>query len=195
MTIFQPFLPRREIAFLVFEDFQVLDAAGPLAAFEIAARYRPGAYRLRTIAAGSGAVRSSSGLSVAVEPMEAGAGCDTLIVAGGEGTRAAATDPAVLDFIRGAAPRARRIASVFWPRLGKSSANVTPGRGKDNNPPEVRSPKRFNTANIEPWPLAAIRINISRKASRAAAGGMTHWYWKNPRLPYSRFHSNRLSNG
>ena len=46
----------REIAFLVFEDFQILDASGPLAAFEIAARYRPGAYRLRVVAAEGGAV-------------------------------------------------------------------------------------------------------------------------------------------
>ena len=44
----------REIAFLAFEDFQVLDATGPLAAFEIAARYRPGAYRLRVVAAEAG---------------------------------------------------------------------------------------------------------------------------------------------
>ena len=36
----------RTIAFLVFPDFQILDAAGPIAAFEIAGRYRRGAYAI-----------------------------------------------------------------------------------------------------------------------------------------------------
>ena len=61
----------REIAFLVFADFQVLDATGPLAAFEIAARYRPGAYRLRVVAAEAGPVRASCGLCVSAEPLSA----------------------------------------------------------------------------------------------------------------------------
>ena len=39
-------MPRR-IAFLIFPDFQLLDAAGPIAAFEIAGRIRPGAYELK----------------------------------------------------------------------------------------------------------------------------------------------------
>ena len=35
----------RRVAFLIFPDFQLLDAAGPISAFEIAERYRPGSYR------------------------------------------------------------------------------------------------------------------------------------------------------
>lgn len=141
----------REIAFLVFEDFQVLDAAGPLAAFEIAARYRPGAYRLRTIAAGSGAIRSSSGLAVAAEPLEAGGECDTLIVAGGEGTRAAATDPAVLDFIRGAAPRARRIASVCSGAYVLAAAGLLDGRRATTHWGRTADfQKRFPRVTLEP---------------------------------------------
>ena len=35
-------MPRR-IAFLIFPDFQILDAAGPLSAFEIAGRLAAGA--------------------------------------------------------------------------------------------------------------------------------------------------------
>ena len=51
-------MPRR-IAFLIFDDFQLLDAAGPISAFEIAARYAPGAYESRVIAPQAGAVNSS----------------------------------------------------------------------------------------------------------------------------------------
>jgi transcriptional regulator GlxA family with amidase domain len=36
----------RDIGFLIFPDFQLLDAAGPIAAFEIAGRLVSGAYRL-----------------------------------------------------------------------------------------------------------------------------------------------------
>nr|WP_321869366.1 hypothetical protein [Burkholderia ubonensis] len=48
------------IAVLVFPDFQLLDAAGPVAAFEVASYYRDGHYTMRTIAAQAGLVRSSS---------------------------------------------------------------------------------------------------------------------------------------
>ena len=39
------------LAVLVFPDFQLLDAAGPLAAFEVASRYRDGCYAMRVVAA------------------------------------------------------------------------------------------------------------------------------------------------
>ncbi|MDF6734696.1 hypothetical protein NMT60_24405, partial [Escherichia coli] len=45
------------IAVLIFPDFQLLDAAGPVAAFEVASRYRDDHYALRTVAAQAGLVR------------------------------------------------------------------------------------------------------------------------------------------
>ena len=80
-------MPRR-IAFLVFPQFQILDATGPIAAFEIAERYRPGTYALRTLATTPGAVASSSGACLQAAPLGRADTVDTLIVAGGEGTRA-----------------------------------------------------------------------------------------------------------
>lgn len=118
----------REIAFLVFEDFQLLDAAGPLAAFEIAARYRPGAYALKTVAARPGLVRSSAGLAVAAEALAAAASCDTLVVAGGEGTRQAMADAETLAFLRAAAGRARRVASVCSGAYALAAAGLLDGR-------------------------------------------------------------------
>jgi len=46
----------RRVAFLIFPDFQLLDAAGPISAFEIAERYQPGSYELRLIAPQAGPV-------------------------------------------------------------------------------------------------------------------------------------------
>ena len=101
-----------QIAFLIFENFQLLDAAGPIAAFEIAGRYRPGAYALTTLAKSNGVVASSSGASMSALNMRSAPALDTLVVAGGDGTRQAFRDPELLDFLRQAAAKARRIASV-----------------------------------------------------------------------------------
>lgn len=100
------------IAFVLFEDFQILDATGPIAAFEIAARIRPDAYRLVTLAPKAGAVRSSSGLAVLAQGLAAARGADTILVAGGEGVRGAVEDRALIGFLKRAVGRARRIGSV-----------------------------------------------------------------------------------
>ncbi len=141
----------REIAFLVFEDFQILDTTGPLAAFEIAARYRPGAYRLRIVAAKAGAVRASCGLAVIAEPLAAADACDTLIVAGGEGTRRPATDATTLDFIRATAARARRTTSVCSGAYLLALAGVLDGRRATthwNRSADFR--RRFPNVRLEP---------------------------------------------
>jgi transcriptional regulator GlxA family with amidase domain len=48
---FPTFHAMRTIAFLIFPGFQLLDTAGPIAAFEMAAREVEGAYRLAVVAA------------------------------------------------------------------------------------------------------------------------------------------------
>jgi transcriptional regulator GlxA family with amidase domain len=102
----------RRIAFLIFPDIQLLDAAGPIAAFEIAGRYVPGTYELAVVAPDPGLVRSTSGAALAAERLDPTEALDTLIVAGGDGTRAASNDDALLAAVRQAAANARRVASV-----------------------------------------------------------------------------------
>jgi len=102
----------RAIGFLIFPEFQLLDAAGPLAAFEIAGRYAEGAYALTVLAATTGAVRSSSGAVMVAAPLTDAPALDTLVIAGGEGTREASRDPAVLAYVLAVSSRARRVASV-----------------------------------------------------------------------------------
>jgi len=117
----------RAVTFLVFADFQLLDLAGPLTVFEIAGRFVPGAYALATVAEGGGAVASSAGLAVAAAPLVAG-DCDTLVVVGGNGTRAAMAAPAVLDFVRTAAAGARRVTSVCSGSFVLAAAGLLDGR-------------------------------------------------------------------
>jgi len=102
----------RRVAFLIFPDFQLLDAAGPISAFEIAERYAPKTYELRVIAKQPGAVTSTSGASMNAGTLGRPSSIDTLIVVGGEGTRAASKDERIVKFVSNCGAQARRVASV-----------------------------------------------------------------------------------
>ncbi len=102
----------REIGFLIFDGFQILDAAGPIAAFEIGGAHQRGAYRLSVVAKRAGAVASSSGATLAATGFADAPRFDTLVVAGGLGTYAALKDEAILAYLRSAARDCRRVASV-----------------------------------------------------------------------------------
>jgi transcriptional regulator GlxA family with amidase domain len=102
----------RNVLLALFANFQLLDAAGPITAFEIASRFAPGAYRLRVCAQEAGLVPSSSGVAMPAETMRGQRDVDTLMVVGGNGTPAAMRDAAFIASIQRIAGRVRRISSV-----------------------------------------------------------------------------------
>lgn len=119
----------RQVVLVVFDGVQALDVTGPAEVLHSAGRLggsSPGlslgagpapAYRIRVASVGGGSVSTSSGLSLATEPLPGeplrpDAGIDTLIVAGGLGVTDALADGALLDWLGRAAPRSRRVASV-----------------------------------------------------------------------------------
>ncbi|NWE48543.1 GlxA family transcriptional regulator [Pseudomonas gingeri] len=108
----------RIIQVLAFPNVQVLDVTGPLQVFASAndlARSQglPLPYAPRVIAAQAGPVMSSAGLALVAEPLPAATTpCDSLIIAGGWGTYAAAEDPLLVEWVRQQAACARRVASV-----------------------------------------------------------------------------------
>jgi transcriptional regulator GlxA family with amidase domain len=105
----------RRIAFLVFPDFQLLDAAGPIAAFEVANSFAPDAYRVEVRAERAGPVRSSSGVVLEAQGLGRSQGIHTLLVAGGDGVDRAARSARLVRFVRACsrgAKAAPRLASV-----------------------------------------------------------------------------------
>jgi transcriptional regulator GlxA family with amidase domain len=117
------------VAFLIFPDFQLLDAAGPIGAFEMPTRMvRPSPYRLKVVAAQPGLVPSSAGASLAAEGFEAAGEIDTLIVVGGWGTKEAMHDEATLAFVRETAKTARRVCSVCSGAFILAAAGLLDGK-------------------------------------------------------------------
>jgi transcriptional regulator GlxA family with amidase domain len=118
----------RALALVIFPNFQIIDAAGPLGAFEVAARYCPGAYDISVRAATPGEVASSSGARMTAAPLGDPSRLDTLVVAGGEGSREAMRDPSLLAFTRSAGAATRRVSSVCSGAYVLAAAGLLDGR-------------------------------------------------------------------
>ena len=140
----------RAVAFIIFPDFQILDAAGPIAAFQIAARFSPGAYALSVRAARAGEIASSAGARMGAEELGDPAALDTVIVAGGEGTRAAMAAGPLLDFVKSAATDARRLASVCTGAYVLAAAGLLDGRRATTHWSATRDfARRFPSVRLE----------------------------------------------
>lgn len=161
----------RRVAFLIYPGFQILDAAGPIAAFEIAARYAPMHYQLRVIAAEPGLVASSSGASMRAERFGQAHAVDTLVVAGGDGATAASQCLKARRFIRACTQHARRTTSVCSGAYLLAAAGLLDGKSATTHWsctldfsqrfPNVRlDPDRIFVKSERVWTSAGITAGI-----------------------------------
>lgn len=127
-----------DVWLLVFPDFLLLDATGPIQVFASAndeARDAglPPPYRIHVIAAGGGAVASSAGVALVAEPLpRRRIGTGTLIVAGGSGAGLpSASTPAgnaLLRWVARVGAAATRCCSVCTGAFVLARAGLLDGR-------------------------------------------------------------------
>ncbi len=151
----------RRVVIVAFPDFQLLDVTGPWEVFGRATRWlreqgRAGGYALELTATRRGSVTSSSGLSLGVPKALARlrGSLDTLVVAGGTGTAHALADRALVDFVKAAAGRARRTASVCTGAFLLAEAGLLDGRRATTHWNAcARLAARYPKVRVEPDPI------------------------------------------
>ena len=156
----------RDIGFLIFPGFQLLDAAGPIGAMDIGSRYGGSAYRLHVLAAKAGRVESTAGACMEATAIADAPRLDTLIVAGGEGTRDPAAAEPVLPYVRKAFAEARRVASVCTGAFILAQAGLLDGKRVTTHWSHTQSfARRFPLVKVE-----ADRIYIKDGSIWTSAG-------------------------
>lgn len=159
------------IGVLVYPDFQLLDASGPISVFEIAARYAKADLGIKVLSLTPGPVRSSSGAELLARSVKPYSAISTLVVAGGEGVTAAAKCDKTIAFVRAVAKRGVRIASVCSGAYILAEAGLLDGRPATTHwararhflsaYPQVKlEPDRIFTRDGQIWTSAGISAGI-----------------------------------
>ena len=161
----------RTIGLVLYPDFQILDACGPITSFEIAGRMAGDAYRLVLLSAMGGPVRSSAGVEMATNTPDQAGMIDTLIVVGGNGSRDAMRDAYVLAFLRDLAANVRRLCSVCSGAFLLAGAGALDGRRATTHwrraallarlfPKVIVEPDRIHIRDGRVWTSAGISAGI-----------------------------------
>ncbi|MBO1324451.1 GlxA family transcriptional regulator [Acetobacter sp. TBRC 12305] len=119
----------RSIGFVLYPDFQLLDAAGPATAFELAGCLSGQAYALTMLSRQGGLVLSSSKIAVQTTALDkVGEIFDTLITVGGNGHDQAMHCPGLRAFLQDRMDRTRRMCSVCSGAFVLASCGLLTGR-------------------------------------------------------------------
>jgi len=154
-------LPPRRVAMVAYGDVQLLDVVGPLevlAAASLAAAFGSDpqvarGYESEVVGPELTTLRASSGLRIGVDRTYADRpeALDTLIIAGGIGSRRAARDRRILDYVEASAKGARRVCSVCTGAIVLASTGLLDGRRATTHWGSAAAmAKRFPMIEVDP---------------------------------------------
>lgn len=150
----------RVVEVVAYPFAKLLDVTGPIQVFASANAFMAQAgqampYAIRIVAQGGDRVEASGGVELAVHPLSpTDTSVDTLVIAGGEGVAAAATDALLIDWVRERAKRARRTASVCTGAFLLAASGMLDGRRAVTHWAFCAElARRFPSVRVEPDPI------------------------------------------
>jgi transcriptional regulator GlxA family with amidase domain len=160
----------RRVVIVAFPGVQTLDVTGPAEVLRAATKLRPPGYEVTVAAREEVPLRTSTVRLVPDLPLNA---CrfpiDTLIVAGGTGTRRAEDDEALIAWLREAAKRSRRVTSVCSGAFLLARAGLLDGRRATTPWASCAElAERYPAVSVEPDPIFVRDGNVATSAGVTA---------------------------
>jgi transcriptional regulator GlxA family with amidase domain len=161
-AVSKPKTARRNVVIVAFSDVQGLDVTGPLEVFSAAQTLvhsskdpRRG-YRITLVSRDGKPLRTSSGMTIVpdCDLAHAPRDIDTLLIAGGSGSRKAANDAALVEWVAHRSKRARRTASVCTGAFVLAAAGLLDGRRATTHWFSVEKlAKKHPAIDVDPDPI------------------------------------------
>ena len=160
----------RRVVIVAFPGVQTLDVTGPAEVLRAATKLHPPGYDVTVAAMEEVPLRTSTVTLVPDLPLNA---CrfpiDTLIVAGGTGTRRAEDDEALIAWLREAAKRSRRVTSVCSGAFLLARAGLLDGRRATTHWASCADlAERYPAVSVEPDPIFVRDGNVATSAGVTA---------------------------
>ena len=159
----------RRVVIVAFPGVQTLDVTGPAEVLRAATKIHPPGYELTVVAPDEGPLKTSTVTLAADLPIAA---CrfpiDTLIVAGGTGARRAEDDERLIEWLKEAASRSRRVTSVCTGAFLLAKAGLLDGRRATTHWASCADlAQRYPAVSVEPDPI------FVRDGAIATSAGVT----------------------
>jgi transcriptional regulator GlxA family with amidase domain len=160
----------RGVVIVAFPGVQTLDVTGPAEVLRAATMIHPPGYELTVVAPHEGPLKTSTVTLAPDLPIDA---CrfpiDTLIVAGGTGTRRAEDDERLIEWLKEAATRSRRVTSVCTGAFLLAKAGLLDGRRATTHWAWCADlAQRYPAVSVEPDPIFVRDGNVATSAGVTA---------------------------